>query len=563
MSSDRTPRVSLRWVVPLALAVGVAAVYVAFTQLGADTGQPAPTTTSAAAAQTTSSLAAEDLTTTTPATATTTTTTAPATAITTTTASATTLAEAPATATAAPAASVTDPDETPASPAAITCEDGHHAHDGECHPDPVTEPAEGGDDVQPSTEVVWWRPGLGDEAFALLDPDQAGADHVILMAEDRKWGTYRYYLFYHGMVEGSAAEADLFWDVGETFRRIHQEATLWVYYPYRYDLAWVDYPTVMEVTATFPLGEAVVVVFHRDGQYWAGEWDGVEFPTGPPIRPTTPFAEPRYPDTAQALGRDCPPVEDLWEQGKDVTDPCTTAAVATALDYAYTAPTPMRMAALRDGHVLDGVFAFQDNIDDPFYARFYVAEGRAERLFEIEAMRWAGSFAQASMILVEYRSGWSPWEMTDEQRQAAATDYELRVEYLRSTYPDYKEPARGLEGLINFFEEGGMSDQVHETLMVRTADGTWRLSYRAFCAQWIVTGDWSPVLANRVICPADPTPWFPDSDVFDTDIYPPNHLWYYNDPRELGDFTHPVWTYDRGGMDKHRLAGEYLGVPPS
>ncbi|MDE0137345.1 MAG: hypothetical protein OXM57_14640 [bacterium] len=455
------------------------------------------------------------------------------------------------------------------------CDDGYHAHDGECHPDHPDEAddASGGDEstqaTQAAVETVWWRPGLGDEAFALVDPDQVGADHALAMGEDREWGPYRYYLFYHGTVEGSAAEAELFWDVGETFRRVHQEATLWVYYPYRYDLAWVEYPTAMEVTATWPLGETLVVAFHRDGEYWAGEWDGVEWPTGPPIRPTTPFAEPRYPDTAQALGRDCPPVEDLWEQGADVTDPCTVAAVSTAIRYAEAGPTPHRMAAIRDGHTLGEVFAYQDSIDDPVYAISFAEEWRAHTLVEFETMQWGGSFPQASMIEVGYRVGRPPVKLTDDLRQAFTADYEAMIRFLSDNDPYYAGPPFTLEEMFAIIEAGwaeqaGIEPYVIEVLAVRTADGTWRLSYRSFCAGWITTSfEWNPAWADRVVCPPDPTPWFPDSDVFDTDIYPPNHLWYYNDPRALGDDSHQVWTYDRGGMEKHRLAGEYLGVPPS
>lgn len=451
------------------------------------------------------------------------------------------------------------------------CEDGYHAHDGECHldhPDEVDEAAARDESTQVVLdETVWWRPGLGDEAFALVDPDQVGADHVIRVPEDREWGTYRYYLFYHGVVTGTYDEDQLFWKAAETFRRAQRELSLWVYYPYRYDMAWVEYPTEMEVRATFPLGEELVVVLRRAGDEWVGEWDGVEFPTGPPIRPTTPFAEPRFPDTAQALGRDCPPVEELWEQDKEVTDPCTIAAVSTALDYAFTGPAAHGMAAVRDGHVLEGVFAYQDNIDDPFHSAFLSEAGRARMLVEVQSVRWAGTFPGASMAVVEYRSGWLPLEMADELRQAITADHDLMVEYLSEKYPDYTPQPDGAEWWIRFFEEGGLGEQVNDVLMVRSADGTWRLSYREFCTRWIITNTWSPPLADRVVCPPDPTPWFPDSPIFDRYLEPPNHIWYYTDPRddplERRDDTDPYWTYDRGGMEDHRLAGDYSGVPPT
>lgn len=547
MTNSRTSRLLIAVLVVGVVALAAGAVWVLFLR-AADVAvvvQPAPATT-AVSTPATGRLEAADL-------ATTTTTTPPTT---TPAATPTTTSTTPPTTTTAPATTTTT---TP-----VVCDDGYHAHDGECHADHPDEAddASGGDEstqaTQAAVETVWWRPGLGDEAFALVDPDQVGADHALAMGEDREWGPYRYYLFYHGMVEGSAAEAELFWDVGETFRRVHQEATLWVYYPYRYDLVWVEYPSVMEVTATFPLGEVLVVAFERDGD-WAGEWDGVEWPTGPPIRPTIPFAEPRYPDTAQALGRNCPPVEDLWEQGADVTDPCTIAAVSTAIRYAETGPTPHRMAAIRDGHTLDGVFDFQDSVVNPLDARIYAEHGRSDLLIEFEGMKWAGSFPQASMVRVEYRLGRPPAEMTDELRQAGTARYDGIVDYLSDASA---EPPLTLDEYLTAVETGGIGPYEFDVLAVRTADGTWRLSYRSFCTQWIISV-WGPWTADWVLCPPDPTPWFPDSVTFDRDIYPPNHLWYYDDPRELGDDSERAWTYDRGGMEKHRLAGEYLGVPPS
>lgn len=478
-----------------------------------------------------------------------------------------------------------EPDVPPAPP----CDEGNHAHDGECHPDhaepaeteevtetEVTEPAEAeevtetadteGGEATGLEDVMWWRPGLSDEAFDLVDPDQVGADHVIRVPEDRPWGTYRYYLFYHGIVADTYDEDQLFWQAAETFRRTQQEASPWVYYPYRYDMRWVDYPTEMQVTATYPLGEELVVVLRRAGDEWVGDWEGVAFPTGPPIRPTTPFAEPRFPDTAQALGRDCPPVEELWEQETEVTDPCTIAAVTTALDYAWTGPAAHRMAAVRDGHTLEGVFAYQDSIDDPPYTLYYPEAVRATLRIEVESVRWAGSFPQASMVLVEYRFVYPPRQITDELRQALTADHDLMVEYMSELYPDYTPPPDGAEEWLRFLEEGGPTPTI-TAVVVRTADGTWRRSYREFCTEWITTLNWAPALADRVVCPPDPTPWFPDSHIYDRSLEAPNHIWYYTDPREdpleRYDDTDLEWTYDRGGMEDHRLAGPYSGVPPT
>lgn len=560
MTTNRTFSRSRLWLAVLVggvIALAAVAVWV-LVLAPADVAQQTPPTTAGLTPATTR-LEAADLTTTTTTTVvppTTTSTSRPpdtGTAVTTT----------------APPVSDTEGGELPDALPDPLCDDGYHTHDGECHPD-HPEPAEIEEGTEPAVteegaeatgleDVMWWRPGLSDEAYALVDPDQVGADHVIRVPETREWGTYRYYLFYHGIVEGSATEDTLFWEAATTFRRTQQESSLWVYYPYRYDLAWVNYPTEMEVTATFPLGEELVVVLRRAGDQWVSDWESVEFPTGPPIRPTTPFAEPRFPDTAQALGRGCPPVEDLWEQDGNVTDPCTIAAVSTALDYAFTGPTAHRMAAVRDGHTLEGVFTYQDNIDDLLNGPFYNEAGRATRWIEVQSIRWAGSFPQASMVLIEYRSGRQPREMTDELRQAIIADHELYVEH----FPD-GESLFTPEWAIRFLEEGGLG-LVNEALAVRTADGTWRLSYRQFCKRWITSSSWS--MPDKVICSADPTPWFPDSHIFDRYIDAPNHIWYYtdprDDPRETRDDTDPAWTYDRGGMEDHRLAGEYLGVPPT
>ena len=91
---------------------------------------------------------------------------------------------------------------------------------------------------------------LGDEALALVDPAMVGADHTILMGEDRKWGTYRYYLFYHGSRHREPTDGgrSCIWKAAESVpARTARKLSLWVYYPYRYDMAWVEYPTEMEV----------------------------------------------------------------------------------------------------------------------------------------------------------------------------------------------------------------------------------------------------------------------------------------------------------------------------
>ena len=76
-----------------------------------------------------------------------------------------------------------------------------------------------------------------------------------------------------------------------------------------------------------------------------------DHPLPPPIRPTTPFAEPQWPYTAKALGRDCPPVEEIWAgYGSEVTDPCTVRAIEKAVESAWTRFAATRQQAIRDGH---------------------------------------------------------------------------------------------------------------------------------------------------------------------------------------------------------------------
>ena len=92
----------------------------------------------------------------------------------------------------------------------------------------------------------------------------------------------------------------------------------------------------------------------------------------------------------------------------------------------------------------------------------------------------------------------------------------------------------------------------HKALMVRTADGTWRMSYRSFC-YWYASVN----LADKLLCPDDPNPHFPDSAWFDSGIYPPSHKNYYQDLRA----TSSNLPQADGGLPRRN--DQYLGVPPS
>ena len=90
--------------------------------------------------------------------------------------------------------------------------------------------------------------------------------------------------------------------------------------------------------------------------------------------------------------------------------------------------------------------------------------------------------------------------------------------------------------------------------MVRTADGTWRMSYRSFCRfhQIQMVAD-----QLRLLCADDPTPHFPDSDIYDDNLHPPTHPRYYGDPRPNAP-TNPIHD---GGTPRDNTI--YVGVPPS
>ena len=399
--------------------------------------------------------------------------------------------------------------------------------------------------------VEWWRPGLIDEAVALVDPHSEDADDWHLNESERDWGTYRFYRFYHDLREDSAAERETFWRAIQLVHNVQLLKMGGIYFPHRYDVSWVEYPNQIAVVLTFPLGETLTMPVTRTDGEWAADWD-VEFPPGPPIRPTTPFSEPRFPETAGALGRDCPPVEEIWRRNQPVEDPCTLQAVRTALEYAWTGPVEHRMAAVRDGHVLAELLQAVDGIEDAYIAGAMSEAGRAAITIETKGIKWRGGFAQASMILLEYRSVWPVRDMTEEERLSAIAYYEWRAFQGREVSP---------ERLRGDFQVGGPGSWI-ETLMVRTADGTWRQSYREFCHKLDHTFPHFPdyVPEQSLRCPdEDPTPHFPDSRFFDQALPPPNTRLYYIDPRQWDD-QDTLYRLDKGFP---RLSGSYSGVPPS
>ena len=440
--------------------------------------------------------------------------------------------------------------------------------DAESTEEPDSSEREGEEEPVPSVsdQPKWvvaevWRYGIADEALDLVDPESVGADKWKLVSETENYGQKRYYtLYWFNDPEGDTDQEVKRFDAALRIARLSKfEQGNTIYSPVRYDLHWEDYPGVVSLTAYFPLGENRRVEVSANGESWtvgdsvfilsnstdAGT-DQV-MPKGPPIRLTTPFAEPRWPDTAEALGRDCLPVEVLWSgNGSLVRDQCTLDAVDTALRFAWREPSELRQRAIRDGHVLTDLFHRLDNQYEtsPFLAALTGEEARAQLTVEVANIKWAGTWPGASMIHLEFRIVHPDREMTEDERQSAIRYYAAEIAQGKDVKP---KNARGDLTL-------GFAWRWESALMVRTADGTWRMSYRSFCRWYQVfgTGD-----QPKYLCSDDPTPHFPDSDLYDEDLYPPSHPRYYTDSRQ----NVPETPIHDGGTPRDNT--EYVGVPPS
>ena len=442
---------------------------------------------------------------------------------------------------------------------AVEAEDSESVEDAPTVPD--VEDAEDVEQPEEPTRVVaeFWRHGLEAEALDLIDPWSVDAD---------EWGKRRenfgnreqiFYMFFWFQDPEGDIDAEVEALSGAlNIVRSKLELSSTIYRPVRYDLRWAEYPVEASVIGYYPLGEKRILNTSFDGRLWKADTTvytpsdstdagvGGAIPPGPPIRPTTPFAEPRWPDTAQALGRDCAPVEELWPgNAAPVTDQCTLDAIDTALQYAWSSPSELRQRAIRDGHVLTDLFTRFDSLDEinPFLTAWYGEEGRSRITVNVRDMRWAGNWPGASMIYLEYQLAWADREMTDEERQGGIHFYTLAAER------GYGRPEllRGEFDLAN--------DRFYDSaLMVRAADGTWGLSYRTFCrfAEIIITLE-----QPRYLCPDDPNPHFPDSPIYDKNIYSPKNPRYYSDPREKA----PNTPLHDGGTPRDNTI--YVGVPPS
>ena len=391
-------------------------------------------------------------------------------------------------------------------------------------------------------KAEWWRPGLAEEALALIDPASVAADNWALIAEEKNYGTRAFYRFNFlntplsdadGLTQEHREENGAFEKALASARLVLEQSPV-IYYPYRYDIRWVEYPNAVSVTGAFPRGETRQVLTRQSGSSWTAD-QGIDIPGGPPIRPTTPFAAPRWADTAGVLGRSCTPVEEIWTRGSPVTDSCTLSAIETALDYLWTESSELRQRAVRDGHVLTDLFGRLDNQDNAYLAGLYGEKARAGVTTKVRNVRWAGNWAGASMIYFEYQNVHPDRELTEEERQDAISYFTGLSEQ------GIAVDSRFLQGQFTM----GFTWDWKSALMVRTADGTWRMSYRSFCQFYRTL---HVVDQPLFLCAGDPTPHFPDSEFYDRDLWPPNHVHYYSDPRQ---------------ENSPRFNDKYLGVPPS
>ncbi len=391
-------------------------------------------------------------------------------------------------------------------------------------------------------KAEWWRPGLAEEALALIDPASVAADNWSLIAEEKNYGTRAFFRFDFlntpvsdgdGFTQEHQKEIGAFEKALASARLVLEQSPV-IYYPYRYDIRWVEYPSVISVTGAFPRGETRQLLTRQSGSSWTAD-QGIDVPGGPPIRPTTPFAAPRWADTAGVLGRNCKPVEEIWTRGSPVTDSCTLSAIETALDYLWTGSSELRQRAVRDGHVLTDLFGRLDNQANAYLAGLYGETARAGVITNVRNVRWAGNWAGASMIHFKYQNVHPDRELTEKERQDAISYFTGLSEQ------GIDVDSRFLRGRFTM----GFAWDWKNALMVRTADGTWRMSYRSFC-QFHRT--LHVVDQPLFLCPGDPTPYFPDSEFYDRDLWPPNHVHYYSDPRQ---------------ESSPRFNAKYLGVPPS
>ena len=88
----------------------------------------------------------------------------------------------------------------------------------------------------------------------------------------------------------------------------------------------------------------------------------------------------------------CPPIDELWvADGRPVEDPCTLAEVRRATYLAYTGTDEQRRSAIRNGPLLDEVFAALDDFGRNYGAVLYHPEQRGRSSVIFEEIVWRGA----------------------------------------------------------------------------------------------------------------------------------------------------------------------------
>ena len=155
----------------------------------------------------------------------------------------------------------------------------------------------------------------------------------------------------------------------------------------------------------------------------------------------------------------CPPIKELWvADGYPVADRCTLEEVREAVHLAYTGANRERRSAIRNGHLLDEVFAALDDFGRTHDAALFDPERRGETSVIFEGFEWRGG--------------------PDADRGVIAVRYRL-------DHPGFPP-----------------TDQYLDTLV--QVDGKWRLSYRrSYCVKVLVIMEY---IGSEVRCPRDPHP---------------------------------------------------------
>lgn len=168
---------------------------------------------------------------------------------------------------------------------------------------------------------------------------------------------------------------------------------------------------------------------------------------------------PHRSETQQSPPRTCAAVQELWEaDGYPVEDPCTLAEVRRVFRWAWTGTDRQRRSAIRNGHLLDEVFAALDEYGRTHGAGLFDPRTRGDWTVVLDDIRWRGG-PGADRAVIAVTHGF--------------------------IHPDYPRSPRWTSTVVQ-------------------VDGEWRLSYRrSYCLQ---ANSIMESLGSEVRCPPDPDP---------------------------------------------------------